>query len=91
MSARRVVLALLGVVASAALFAVLVVQRWGARAAWGARAFGLLALLFLLIFARDRFLFFLVLGDLVVTGPARCHALFVNVRSFLQQLVALPG
>ena len=37
-------LALLGVVASAALFAVLVVQRWGERAAWGARAFALLAL-----------------------------------------------
>lgn len=37
-------LALLAVVASAALFAVLVVQRWGERAAWGARAFGLLAL-----------------------------------------------
>ncbi|MGI9117690.1 MAG: hypothetical protein ACR2JV_08680 [Gaiellales bacterium] len=37
-------LALVGVVGSAALFAVLVVQRWGERAAWGARAFGLLAL-----------------------------------------------
>ena len=37
-------LALLAVVVSAALFAVLVVQRWGERAAWGARAFGLLAL-----------------------------------------------
>jgi hypothetical protein len=37
-------LALLSVVGSAALFAVLVVQRWGERAAWGARAFGLLAL-----------------------------------------------
>lgn len=37
-------LALVAVVSSAALFAVLVVQRWGERAAWGARAFGLLAL-----------------------------------------------
>lgn len=37
-------LALVAAVASAALFAVLVVQRWGERASWGARAFGLLAL-----------------------------------------------
>ena len=37
-------LALVSAVGSAALFALLVVQRWGERAAWGARAFGLLAL-----------------------------------------------
>ena len=37
-------MALLAAVGSAALFAVIVVQRWGAHAAWGARAFGLLAL-----------------------------------------------
>ena len=37
-------LALISVVVSAALFATLVVQRWGEQAAWGARAFGLLAL-----------------------------------------------
>ena len=37
-------LALVAVVLSAGLFAVLTVQRWGERAAWGARAFGLLAL-----------------------------------------------
>lgn len=36
--------AIAAVVISAALFAVLVVTRWGAPAAWGARAFGLLAL-----------------------------------------------
>ncbi len=39
-----VTLGVIAVVTSAALFAVLVVQRWGVRAAWGARAFGLLAL-----------------------------------------------
>ncbi len=39
-----VTLGLFAVVSSAALFAVLVVQRWGVHAAWGARAFGLLAL-----------------------------------------------
>ena len=37
-------LALVSVVASAALFALIVVGRWGGQAAWGARAFGLLAL-----------------------------------------------
>ncbi|MEY4225594.1 MAG: hypothetical protein RL190_351, partial [Actinomycetota bacterium] len=36
--------ALIAVVISAALFAVLVIGRWGAPARWGARAFGLLAL-----------------------------------------------
>lgn len=37
-------LALISVVVSAALFAVLVIQRWGVGVVWGARAFGLLAL-----------------------------------------------
>ena len=37
-------LALVAAVGSAALFAVIVVQRWGVQASWGARAFGLLAL-----------------------------------------------
>ena len=39
-----VTLGLLAVVGSAATFAVLVVQRWGAGGAWGSRAFALLAL-----------------------------------------------